>query len=291
MREVVRQGLKFLTGAQNDDGGWGYSPEMPSAVEPTCAVLLALSTLSAGETARQRAVGWLWRAYHEDGSWGIAPDDPEGGWQTAWAVLALTRAGEPPEKLAASVEWLLSVKTLRFTDDELQRDIERILDIDPALRGWPWLPGQASWVEPTALTMLALAAGPFAPRAAGRLAEAVQYLNDRRCRAGGWNVGNPVMLGAPLPPRAHPTAWALMALNAVAPEAILPRDVAALKEEMHRDGGTSALALGLMALAHLGQDDGEARRRLVAAQRDDGSWEHNPYHTALALMGLRGGRL
>lgn len=215
-------------------------------------------------------------------------DDPEGGWQTAWAVLALARAGAPPDELVPSVEWLLNVPTLRFTEDELQRDIKRTLGIDPALRGWPWMPGQASWVEPTAITMLALAGEPFAAQAGDRLKEAVRYLEDRRCDTGGWNVGNPIMLGAPLPPRVHPTAWTLLAFSAVAPQAILPQDVAALKDEMRRDGSTSGLALGLLVLSRLGQDDEESRRRLLASQGDDGSWGQNVYNTALALLSLRG---
>jgi len=144
-------------------------------------------------------------------------------------------------------------------------------------------------VEPTALALLALDAASAVAAHRARADEAVRYLSDRRCQGGGWNFGNPFMLGAYLPPRPHPTAWALLALHAIAPDAIRPEDVAALRTEMHRDGGAMALALGIMALEALGETDPLARERLTALQRPDGSWEGSPYVTALALRALSGG--
>ena len=57
---------------------------------------------------------------------------------------------------------------------------------------------------------------------------------------------------------------------------------------MNRDGGTQALAWGLLALAALCQEDAEAARRLAALRNDDGSWDRNPYQTAVAMMAERG---
>jgi len=119
-----------------------------------------------------------------------------------------------------------------------------------------------------------------------RLEEASRYLQDRRCRGGGWNFGNPVMLGGDLPARAHPTAWALLALHYVAASAIRDEDIRALRAEMERDASPLALAWGLLTLNALGQDEPLAATRLRALQGDDGSWSGNPYHTAIALLAL-----
>ena len=56
---------------------------------------------------------------------------------------------------------------------------------------------------------------------------------------------------------------------------------------MRHDGGTLALAWGLLALRTLGEDDAAAAR--LALLRDgDGGWNSNPYHTAVAMMAERG---
>jgi len=280
--------LEFLKRAQNPDGGWGYGLHRRSMTEPTSAVLLAMAELlERPAVAAGRA--WLQRAQHRDGGWGLDPEDPDSSWPTAWAVLTLARWDPAAPEVIRGVRWLLQAPAIRLQTDELTAEVYRSLRIDPSLRGWPWRPGEASWVEPTALTLLALHAASATAEHGERIAEAIRYLSDRRCQGGGWNFGNPFMLGAYLPPRPHPTAWALLALHILAPPAIRPEDIEALRVEMHRDGGAMALALGIMALEAIGVEDREARERLTAMQRPDGSWEENPYTTALAWMALHGG--
>jgi hypothetical protein len=92
------------------------------------------------------------------------------------------------------------------------------------------------------------------------------------------------MFSQPLQPRAHPTAWTLLALRQIAPDRILPDDIQALRHQMDMDGGALALGLGLLALRKLNEDGATFRARLHALQGSDGSWNSNPYHTALALL-------
>ena len=280
--------LDFLLASQNSDGGWGYAQGQASTTEATATTALALQNDAAGDECYRRALDWLRTAQHPDGGWGLSHEDDESGWETAWVVLALTRVGDETGALDRGVNWLSAVKRLQITDDELQKETREKAGIDPNLDGWPWLPGEATWVEPTALAMLALGALPPTPAILARLNEAVRYQHDRRCRGGGWNFGNPIMLGGSLPPRAHPTAWAILALARVAPETIQPEDVTALRAEMQRDGGALALAWGLLALRTLDQNDEEAAARLSAQQRPDGGWNQNPYHTAVAILATQG---
>ena len=279
----------FLLSTQNPDGGWGYAAGEASIVEPTATVALALTDASVDAEACRRALAWLHATQHRDGGWGIGAEDRESGWQTAWALLVLAREVSTKDAIDRAIGWLVGVQSQRLNQDPMQIDLQkRLLDIDVTLRAWPWLPGQATWVEPTALAMLALAEVPSAPAVEARIGEAVRYLEDRRCAGGGWNVGNPTMLGAHLPPRAHATAWVLLALARLAPAAITPQDSGALQADMKGDGGALALGWGLLALHALGQDDAAAAERQASLQGVDGGWNGNPYHTAIALLAERG---
>jgi hypothetical protein len=276
-------GGQYLVANANPDGGWGYAAGETSCTEPTAAAALALSGDSGPPEARNLALAWLQGSQHRDGGWGVSKEDESSGWPTAWAVLALLKAGAAAEPVSRGVEWLLRVERAAAGVDSLEVT-RKVLEIDPTLRGWPWLPGEATWVEPTALAMMALVRAPRTAQISARLDESVRYLIDRRCRGGGWNVGNPVMFSQALPPRSCPTAWALLALANVARDAIRGEDLEVLRDDMHSDGGALALGWGLVALRTLGQDDAYAAARLDALQKPDGSWNGNSYHTAVAVM-------
>jgi len=284
----VTDALSFLLDSQVNSQGWGYGVNHAPVVEATAVVALYLRRFSAADAALQRALQWLEAIQHEDGGWGLNALDAESGWHTAWALLALKRCAGASPAIAAGSRWLLQVEVMRFQDAELLADGRRVAGIDFALGGWSWLPGEASWVEPTAIAMLALQDSPLGEAAQPRLEEAVRYLVDRRCPGGGWNVGNPMMFDALLPARAAPTAWSLMALHALAPEVILAEDIQTLRGEMAQDGGLLALSWGLLALRLLGEDSPEAESQLLAAQSENGSWQDNPYLTAIAALALRG---
>ena len=286
---MLPKALEFLLNVQADTGGWGYSSAGKAILEPTAAALLALRKISQASQAVQKAVVWILSLQNPDGGWGICAQDDESGWQTAWAVFALNQLEEGQDEVIKGVQWLLNIDVMQFKDSELLAAGEEVAQIDFSLRGWPWLPGESSWVEPSALTMLALKEDSSLAGVTERLEEAVRYLQDRRCAGGGWNVGNPVMFDALLPARANPTAWALIALAEMAPEEILPADIQILRKEMFQDGGTMAFAWGLMALHMLGEGDAEARSALASLQNPDGSWEENPYLTAIAWIALEGG--
>ena len=278
--------VDFLISTQNPDGGWGYAPLESSAVEPTSAVLLALREYPSCAQRCRRSIDWLRSTQHPDGGWGFNSLDSESAWQTAWAVLALVRAGEGGYFVDRAVQWLLRATTLQLSEDTIQAS-KAILKIDLSLRGWPWLQGEASFVEPTALAILALESIPgLGDRE--RMREGLRYIQDRRCPGGGWNVGNPVMFHSAPPAEAYFTAVVLLAFSRLAPGNILSEDIKVLRSEMHREGGVLALAWGLLALRTLGQDDTSAESRLVSMATRRGGWADNPYRTAVALMALRG---
>ncbi len=273
----------FLLQSQNADGGWGYrvGARSVSYVEPTAAVLLALSDANA----RARGRDFLLSMQHADGGWGIASMDSESGWMTAWAVRVLVPFPFHIDNLMRGVNWLLANEGLRLTDAAQRATIRATYKIDSTLRGWPWQKGDASWVHPTALAILALALA--GQNDLSRVREGVDYLLDRAVPSGGWNVGNPWMLDKPMPATIQDTSVVLLALRAVDQSIDAPRIASAmrfLRDAVARAQTSAELAWGIYALKSWQVDVRDALVRLNALQKPNGSWNDNPFITAIAII-------
>lgn len=272
---------EFLLRAQNADGGWGYRVGGMSYVEPTAAVLGALTD----PAARARGRDFLLTLQHADGGWGIAAPDSESGWMTAWAVYALADFADARDAVAHGVRWLLATEGQRLTDPGARQTIQTLFRIDSALTGWPWQRGDAAWVQPTALALLALVAADVREHA--RIREGIAYLFDRAIPSGGWNVGNPWMLDKQMPATIQDTSVALLALRAVGvteDEGRMTKAIAYLRHAVAQARTAAELAWGVWALRAWGADIGDALTRLNALQRADGSWDGNPFITAIAAI-------
>lgn len=119
---------------------------------------------------------------------------------------------------------------------------------DRRLDGWPWTPGTANWVEPTAHALRALRLSlPHHEAAAARerIAIGERLLLDRRCRDGGWNYGNKRVLQEDLPSYSECTALALIGLSGNG-----QLDLAASRHRAQEDWAApqAALARGLMRI-------------------------------------------
>ena len=275
---------KFLLRSQNADGGWGYRARGVSYVEPTAAAMLAVTN----DDARGRARDFLLSIQHADGGWGIAAIDDESGWMTAWAVLALAAFPDTRDAVARGAQWLIDTEGLRVTDAASRAIIYQRLQIDSTLRGWPWQPGDAAWVQPTALAMLALCASGKSN--AARVSDGIVYLFDRAVAGGGWNIGNPEMLGKIVPATVQDTAVVLRALRAVgisAEDKRVAQAIQFLRDQIARVKTPAELAWGIVALRDWSIETGDALARLSALQNADGSWQANPFIAAVAEMASR----
>ncbi len=276
---AMSDAIDFLLRAQNADGGWGYRVGRMTYVEPTAAAMLALK--NRDENARHRARELLLRGQRADGGWGIAALDDESGWMTAWAVRALADFKMNQIAIDKGALWLFKTSGITLTEPKARAKIREWYRMDSALRGWPWQVGDAAWVHPTALALLALAAAGYREHA--RFAEGVAYLRDRALDAGGWNIGNPQMLDKPLPATIQDTAIALLALragDATKPDAAITY----LQNTLARAQTAAELAWGIYALDAWSVRLSDARARLRASQKSDGSWEGNPFTTAIATL-------
>lgn len=253
----------------------GYQPASAPAVEPTALVAMALWLYGRAEPARN-ALRWLTSIQSADGSLGVDAANKKPCWPTGWAVLAWRMAAEATSSADRAVEWILALRA---------RPLPRtwVFGHDTQLQAWPWVEGTHSWVEPTAINLMALKAS--GQGAHPRAREAVAMLLDRQLPSGGWNFGNTVVLGNTLRPHIQPTGLALAAL-AGEPSAqdACQRSLDYLQQNLSERTTTASLCYGLLgAAAHKGRP-AQADAWLEAAFRRTLLGDGSAYRIALCLL-------
>ncbi len=203
--------VSFLKSTRNPDGGWGYFAGKESRVEPTVYAIRALGVDAAG-------IEYLARCQEADGGLRPALGIPGSTWVTALAIPVFALAKRRRE-LGRAARWL--VETTGADNNWVQRMLYFIgktaVDQNPKLKGWPWRPGNHSWVEPTSHALVALRSveGLVSPEDLQfRREQGAALLRDRRCLDLGWNYGNKRVLDEVLPSYPETTGIALVGLAA-----------------------------------------------------------------------------
>ena len=211
-KDQARCDLLALRGAR---ANWGYKGGGTASVEPS--VLSSLALLASGNpdsasgdlAGARSAAEWTATIQDSHGSLPVSGDVPGPSWATPYAMLLWQAVPgfEKPRSQAAG--WLLGLKGQALPRDEYTATV---IGHDPTVRGWPWVPNTHSWVEPTALVVLALCGEGLNRH--GRAGAGIHLLLNRSLESGGWNYGNPAVLGRALRAQPGPTGLALLALKA-----------------------------------------------------------------------------
>ncbi len=229
-------------------GGWSYLNlrSAQTSVEATSLAVMALGSESSDVPGS--GIAPLLRLQRRDGAWPAFRGDSESSWTTALAFCVLNGMNDFPRAREKAFHWLISARgreghwfwrwKFRIADREVR--------FDPDKYGWPWSPGTASWVIPTAFSLVAIKQYTVCNRLAAsenRIRLGVDMLLDRACVGGGWNSGNSVVYGVPLPPHVEATAIALLALQDEERTPVIRTSLAWLKQRSasHRVGGESRL--------------------------------------------------
>lgn len=286
----------------------GYVADGPAATEPTALAALALIGAGRAEQA-QRALDWLnqnQKLGHDQkpgGHLGTTPRHDQAGWATSLAVMAWTAAltrgsdaspgsnraregdASQAERVDRAVRWILELR------GEVLHDVE-YLGHDTTLVGWPWVGGTHSWVEPTALHVLALKSAGLHQHP--RVREGIRLLVDRQLPAGGCNVGNTVVLGRTLRAHVQPTGIALLALagESIQDERI-ERSLNYLIRNVSERTTTASLCWALLALTAHDRRPQSADTWLAAAwqrsRRRRPLRDASLYHSSLVALAAQGG--
>ena len=247
--------LEKLIERQNPDGGWPHV-RGKSATEPTAYAVLALLSAGANDPAG-RGAAWLRSVARADGGWPPQAGVDESTWVTALVALV------PPERLGVrqyerAIRWLLATTGKESTPVHRLRQwlLGNRTPAELDRSGWPWTPGTAAWVAPTAVAVLALEKAALhgdSPAIRKRIAEGREFLLSRACPEGGWNHGSVPDLSDHPKPYPEMTGLALAALRGVnGPE--VQRGLAAARDFLKdcRSGeALNWLRLGLMAHGQL----------------------------------------
>ncbi len=238
-------------------GAWPYLPGGPAALEPTVLAVGAGAAVPAD---------WL----------GAALARPGG---LDWAALALPLAlgDRQPALHDAAVEAILAIEGTRS---------ETAGDFDGQLVGWPWVPATFSWVEPTAWALASLQAAGLRDHA--RVVEGLALLADRQCADGGWNAGNPSMLGQQLPGYLYLTGIVCLALPPGHPS--LPAARAFLGGVADRPSPLNLSTALLAHVAHGWPTDGLVPRLLARQHADGGFGRCDRTAWAAAALGAASGQ-
>lgn len=214
----VESRLEFLLRVQNADGGWGYFPGKASWLEPTAYAILALHGTVGSEPAIARAWALVGPWQLADGGWRPAAQVGSATWVTALALTVCCVRQVYDHQFRMAVHWLLRMAGAESSLPMRAASYFHFLSstVNVSHKAWPWRPGNASWVEPTAHTLLALKKVPpeyRSPDLEWRVREGEEMLLARRDRDGGWNSGNPNVMKIDLPSYPETTALALLGLQ------------------------------------------------------------------------------
>jgi hypothetical protein len=132
---------------------------------------------------------------------------------------------------------------------------------DPSIQGWSWIANTHSWVEPTALSLIALQSAGYGTHK--RANEATHMLMDRQLSHGGWNYGNTVVFDQELRPMTENTGMALNALAGRVTEEKVTRSLHYLEFQIKWLRTPLSLGWSLLGLGAWGKRPDNAKKRIL----------------------------
>ena len=231
-----------LSGRLLPEGGIADHPRGQFRVDATVWGILAFRAAGGEQAILEKHCARLIREQDKDGRVWIHQEHSESYWPTALAILAWQNS--PPSQAAQgrAIRFLLET-----TGVHRPRRSDELAQHDPLIKGWPWIGGTHSWIEPTALGVIALTATGHEQH--DRVREAIRMMLDRQLPHGGWNAGNTLAFGKELHPNPEGTGAALTGLAGVVGQEKVARSIAYLQGEVDRLGTPISLGWGLLGLA------------------------------------------
>ena len=226
-------------GFANKPGG-GYRPDA------ACWAIMALRAALGEDQLIAKARKQLAMVQTKDGRVCVSPEHRDTYWPTPLAILAWHGSVDYEKEQSKAVKFLLD-----FSEIQNSALPEDIFGHDGTLKGWPWIAGTNPWVEPTALTLIALRAVQHQTHE--RAQDAVRLLMDRQLPSGGWNYGNTFVFGQQLRAIPIPTGVSLLALSGLVAREKVEKSILYLRSQLEHAQTPLTLAWVLLGLKAWGE--------------------------------------
>lgn len=261
-------------------GGFSGMPGGQFQTDSTVWSILALTSCGRFAESLEQSRQLLMREQLPDGRLNVNKTHSASFWPTSLAILAWQDSECCREAQQRAVRFLLDTTGFHFPHESDAPSAH-----DTLLKGWPWVGETHSWVEPTAMGIMAL-------RATGhknhdRVREAIRMVLDRQLPHGGWNYGNTSVFGKELRPMPESTGAALAGLaGTVHRDTVLPslRYLHAEVSELRTPISLGWSLIGLAAWQLSPPDVAALVERCLANQSRYGEYETS----ALCLLVLGG---
>lgn len=224
------------------DGGFVGRLGGAFQVDSTAWGILVFRACGGSGERLERLCTLLVREQGADGRVCVDRGHPASYWPTPLAILAWQNsyANQDPQRRA--IRFLLDTAGTQFP---LRTDAPWAHDT--MLKGWPWIDETHSWIEPTAMCVLALQATGHGQH--DRVREAIRMILDRQLPHGGWNYGNTLMFGKELHPMPESTGASLIGLAGDVDRKKVARSLDYLQGEVNRLRTPISLGWSLLGLA------------------------------------------
>jgi len=221
------------------DGGFALFEKGNYRPDATAWAILSLESLNKEATVVDHARSRLKEDQDKDGRISVQKGLSAAYWTTSIAALAWH--GEPAyqEAYKLSINFLIST----FGKSSPKKSY---IGHDTTLKGWPWIEGTHSWVEPTALAILALKSAGYEKNY--RVTEALQLILDRQLPHGGWNYGNTNIFGQELRADSYSTGITLYALAGSIDRKDIQKSIGYLQKRVEKDRTPLSLGWEIMGL-------------------------------------------
>ena len=221
--------LERLVQRSVQEGGFANQTGGRYRTDATAWAILILQNYNPHSPLLEPARIRLTQDQLEDGRVTVSPDHPDAFWPTPLAILAWNNASSFQDHQTRALDFLQNVG---------------------GSDGWPWTANTHTWVQPTALCMMAIRVAQVVDQT--RIQLGTHMLINRQLPHGGWNYGNTMVFGQELRPFPETTGAALNALSGQVPHGRVKSSLHYLASEISRLRTPIALGWGLLGLGAWG---------------------------------------
>jgi hypothetical protein len=225
----------------------GFSENLHGLYRPdsTAWAVLALAGIREHLSSTNSGRSILAASQSKDGSVAF-PDAQDVYWPTAISVLAWLGSSLFDHATSQALSFLLETSGKHWSYDP-QSPVAH----DPSIKGWPWVAATHSFVDPTAMALLALNITGHSGHP--RFRDGLDMLMNRQLPHGGWNYGNTLVYGKELHPFVDTTGIACTVLAGHIAKEQVSGSIRYLQAEAESSRTPLSLAWALFGLGAWGE--------------------------------------